>query len=545
MVYVSRIWLKGPYRLKFHHRFRQLTKYIYHIKIGIKRNVLARVLSAILMGLISLSTFFIVYECIARFLPPSKSISDKLFYLKAILIDWNILIIPGPTILKVFLIAFIFLFYKPGRNLILFFFKNIWSFLRVLPDDQTKELARRYLNIARFSFYKRQSDIFAKLQEQYPSGTGFVVLPMDMEFMEAGKLKTGFSYHDQMAALAKIKKASKSKDLLFPFVFVEPRRMVAEGIAHFDYLVNDGHVEMKDCFIKKFIESNGFAGFKIYPALGYYPFDETLLPLWKYAADRGLPVLSHCIRGTIFYRGTKMPEWDYHPVFKQPCSNKNLEPLLLNQVNNADFINNFTHPLNFLCLLEETFLRKLVGEAKDARIRKLFGYQNENTALKYNLSHMKICLGHFGGDDEWSKFMNSDRDQYSSQLVTDPDVGITFLVNNNNEPRPGKIEQLWKFTDWYSIICSLMLQYENVYADLSYIIHNESITPLLKHTLRNEHLRPKVLFGTDFYVVRNHKSEKQMLADLFDGLSLSEIEAIGKMNPRTFLSNKIHGDVKI
>lgn len=545
IVYISRIWLRVPYRLKFHHRFQHLTKCIYLIKIRIRRSLLARILSTIVLGLLILSTFFIVYEWIACFLPPSKSIRDGLSSFKATLSDWHILIIPDSTFFKVFLITFIFLFYKPGRNLILFLLKNIWSFLGVLPDDQTKELAKRYLNIARFSFYKNQSGIFAKLQKQYPSGTGFVILPMDMEFMEAGRLKEGFRYHDQMAALVKIKKASKNKDLLFPFVFAEPRRMLAEGTRHFDYCVNNGQIVIKDCIIKMLIEENGFSGFKIYPALGYYPFDETLLALWKYAADNGLPVLSHCIRGTIFYRGSKDPEWDYHPIFEQPSSNGAGEPLLLNQVDNSDFINNFTHPLNFLCLLEEQFLRRIVGKAKDNRLRELFGYQNENTPLKYNLSHLKICLGHFGGDDEWAKFMESDRDQYSSQLGTNPDVGITFLVDSNNKPKPGKIEQLWKYTDWYSIICSLMLQYKHVYADLSYIIHNESITPLLKHTLRNHRLRPKVLFGTDFYVVRNHKSEKQMLADLFDGLSLSEIEAIGKINPRAFLSNKIHGDVKI
>jgi hypothetical protein len=83
------------------------------------------------------------------------------------------------------------------------------------------------------------------------------------------------------------------------------------------------------------------------------------------------------------------------------------------------------------------------------------------------------------------------------------------------DPSPGKPEQLWKFTDWYSIISSMMLQYPNVYADISYILHSDSeVLPLLKQTLQNPVLKQKVLYVTDFFVVRNHKSDKNMLADM-------------------------------
>ena len=410
---------------------------------------------------------------------------------------------------------------------------------------KTKELAKRYLNIGRFSFYETQSRIFGRLKSQYPKGTAFIVLPMDMEFMDAGNLKEHHKYRQQMDALATIKNNKENTDIFYPFVFADPRRMNAEGAAHFSYSDNDGEVILEDCFIKKFIVDHRFSGFKIYPALGYYPFDEHLLPLWKYAADQGLPILTHCIRGTIFYRGDKKKEWDKHPVFEQACGEGKYEQLFLDEIKNADFINNFTHPLNFLCLLEEQLLRKLVGGAKDDRLKTLFGYIDSQTPMLHNLSHLKICMGHFGGDDEWNKFMESDRDNYSSQLVRYPMKGISFLTDNDNTPRPGKLEQLWRYTDWYSIICSLMLQYPNVYADLSYIIHNDAIQPLLKHTLRNPNLRNKVLFGTDFYVVRNHKSEKHMLADLFDDLTNSEIDAIAKTNPRNFLESKLHGPVPI
>ncbi|MBK9961224.1 MAG: hypothetical protein IPP06_07755 [Saprospiraceae bacterium] len=57
--------------------------------------------------------------------------------------------------------------------------------------------------------------------------------------------------------------------------------------------------------VKEYIEINKLNGFKIYPALGYYPFDEELLLLWKYAADHQIPIMTHVIKGTVFYRDRK------------------------------------------------------------------------------------------------------------------------------------------------------------------------------------------------------------------------------------------------
>jgi hypothetical protein len=74
-----------------------------------------------------------------------------------------------------------------------------------------------------------------------------------------------------------------------------------------------------------------------------------------------------------------------------------------------------------------------------------------------------------------------------------------------------------------------------VYADISYILQNEQIIPLLKYSLNNPGLKHYLLFGTDFYVVRNHKSEKEMLAELQATLTAEEFDLIARENPRVFL----------
>lgn len=509
------------------------------MKMATKRSAVLPIVRTFLEVLLSIQVFFILVDWLTELSSPNSSADRPLADAREWLTDHGLLFIPPSTIGKLLLILLLLVFFSTGRNIVLFLLKKIFSFFSVLPGPRTKELFKRYLNIGRFSFYKNQLRIYGRLRSQYPADTGFVVLPMDMEYMEAGKLKEEHRYHQQMDMLKRIKLKDKYKNTFFPFVFADPRRMLEEGSKHFDYVINNGKVILQECFIKDYIETYKFSGFKIYPALGYYPFDDTLLPLWKYAADNGLPITTHCIRGIIYYRGPKQKAWDHHPIFEQASGNDKYEPLLLMEIKNRDFTTNFTHPLNYLCLLEEELLRKVVARSRNRKVHELFGYQDENTKLKHDLSHLKLCFGHFGGDDEWNRFMELDRDNYSAQLVKNPEQGVQFLSNSYGKPSRGKLEQIWKYADWYTIICSIILdvRFPNVYADISYILHKAEIQPLLKYTMRNPKLRTKVLFGTDFYVVRNHKSEKNILADMLQDLSDDDFDQIARINPRKFLAN--------
>lgn len=454
------------------------------------------------------------------------------------------------------LVLAVLLFIPSGRNLIFFVLNKTWGLITKLPGKQSKELAIRYLSIGRHAFHKKQSKTFSMLKNQYPGETGFVVLPMDMEYMKAGKPEKKARYRQQMAELASVKRTNRNS--CYPFVFADPRRFVAPekeinyqpgDKIYFDYdFIPEGRMNkimLRDCFIKDLVEKHHFSGFKIYPALGYYAFDEKLLPLWKYAADNGLPVLTHCIRGTIYYRGWKKPEWYEHPVFEEFAGRNaqgemQFKPLILPERKNMNFSVNFTHPMNYLCLLEEPLLRKVIGKSTDQRLQSLFGYQNMETPLTSDLRHLKICMGHFGGDDEWKNFLEKDRDNYSSKLNEFPDSGLDFFTDGDNKPSRTKTEQIWKGADWYTIICSMMLQYPNVYADISYILHqNTLITPLLTQTLQNPGLRKRVLFGTDFFVVRNHNSDKDLLGLMMGGLREADFDVIARANPREFLEKTI------
>lgn len=563
-------WYRGPNNFKYSVRKKKLERLWTNIQAFINRLFPFNIIAGYYIFFFA---FFLLYSLVTPVFPPDESWISKIIFKLSNLLSPAFPVIPYIW-LKVLIVVFVILYFTTIRNIIFAIAGLLWKALGKLPGKQSKEMAKRYLNIGRYAFHQEQETILSKLKGQYPKGTGFVVLPMDMDYMDAHSSKS--RYRDQMKSLAAVKAMPSNKDILYPFIFADPRRMVnakdeldhrAGDKDYFTWTSQNGKVTLGDCFMKDYIEGYGFSGIKIYPALGYYPFDEKLLPLWKYAADNNIPIMTHCIRGTIFYRGRKKDEWNRHPVFKQAMEKKKdhqdtdgykddeelekehagvtqYEPLVLSQFKNVDFSINFTHPMNLLCLLEEELLRQLITAAieKDptTQLIDLFGYKGPDEPMTYSLKNLKICLGHFGGDDEWLRYFEKDRYNYSSQLTKHPSVGIKFFETVHKKPSKGKLEQLWKYTDWYSIICSMMLQYPQVYADISYILHSDKdIFPLLKQSLQNPGLKEKILYGSDFFVVRNHKSDKNMLADMTGGMSETDFDQIARVNPRKFLANTL------
>lgn len=541
-------WLFGLYtrlsqRIITSSFFKRAIRILYALRMAMKRYFLLRILKIALLFLFLSSVFHDQYNNLVRsfiaklqFLLPW---SDQLY---TWLSKSGLIIVTESWGIKVLCLIIFLTLFASGRNMLLFLLRKTNRFMKMIPGKQTTELLKRYLNIVRFANYKDQRRVYSRLIKQYPPGSKMIVLPMDMSFMGAGSPRR--DYPKQMEMLAAIK--TKHTDNFFPFVFVDPRRQVAGGKTFFSYEAEDGNVKLGDCFIRDYIETEEFSGFKIYPALGYFPFDERLLPLWKYAADRGIPIMTHCIRGVIYYRGRKKKEWDTHPVFCEYlgpddpayiAGEEDYQPMLLPQMKAVDVQEIFTHPLNYACLYKRELLIKIVS--KYPSLYPVFGYDKVSNTMKYDLSHLKLCFGHFGGEDEWLKYFEKDRTNFGHHLVQYPDKGIDF-INNSRDTLRRSHDNLWHSADWYSIICSLMLQHDNVYADISYILHGDlEIMPLLRSTLQHEKLKTRVLYGTDFYVVRNHKSDKNMLADMRGGLLKHEFDQIARVNPVKFLERTI------
>ncbi len=374
-------------------------------------------------------------------------------------------------------------------------------------NNRVKELMDRFLTMARYSIhYKNQASIFRFLKKNYPPETSFTILSMDMEYMCAGKPR--IDYLQQLDELIKIKR--KQPDSFLPFVFLDPRRLNATK-----------NLQGKKNFCNKaksLLRKKVFNGIKLYPALGYYPFDRELIPMYQFAQEYEIPIMAHCIPGIVFYRGRKKKEWEHHPILEFNHKSGDMRKIPLKQKRNSEWTTNFTHPLNYHCLLDPQLLGKYLNQSID-------------------LSKLKICLAHFGGTDQWEKYQKDVWNDYNNNISP---VSKSQYLERKNTLNHGSRRTIWWNSSWLSIIYDLLIQYENLYSDVSYILYNEKLFPLLKYILQDSKICDKILFGTDFYVVSQKEVDKNLYHNLRSYLGEDLFMMIARDNPQRFLKTKFN-----
>jgi predicted TIM-barrel fold metal-dependent hydrolase len=304
-------------------------------------------------------------------------------------------------------------------------------------------LVKKYHQFLKIGDMKSQLEIFKVLQGFYPEGTKFAVLSMDMEFMGAGKVKQ--SFREQILELASLKRDPAYKDILLPFVFAHPERL---GLLSLMY----------QCF-----SEFDFAGIKIYPPLGYYPFDKRLYQVYRMAEDHQIPITAHCARGGVFYKGAISNDMRKHPITGKEVK----------QHKNKFFTDIYTDPDNYKYLLND-------------------------------FPKLKINLAHFGGFDEWSKYLQNSIDE------------------------DGELS-------WYLKVYELIKKHPNVYTDVSYTMYNKDLLPLLKLSLEDETINKKILFGTDYYMIEQQLTEKEFSINLRASIGEEKYRLIAEENPLPFL----------
>lgn len=324
--------------------------------------------------------------------------------------------------------------------------KGLQRFFAFLGKKDTALLIKKFSQFLKIGDLNSQLEIFKLLQGFYPQGTRFCVLSMDMEFMGAGEVKQSFTA--QLDELAAIKQDPAYKDLIYPFVFVHPER---KGIL---------------ALVKKYIEENDFAGLKLYPPLGYFPFDERLDQVFDYAQTNALPVTAHCARGGVFYKGRITSAMRKHPI----------TGMVYPEHKNKYFTDIYTDPDNYHYLFE-----------------------------KFPL--LKVNLAHFGGFDEWQKYLQN-------------------TIDSEGE------------TNWYEKVKTVLRAYKNAYTDISYTLYNPDLIPLLKLSLQDPTIKHKILFGTDFYMMEQETSEKQFSINLRAELGEELFRLMAAYNPLVFLKKK-------
>jgi predicted TIM-barrel fold metal-dependent hydrolase len=300
----------------------------------------------------------------------------------------------------------------------------------------------RYARIVEVSYERSQRDVFELVRGSYPEATRFVVLPMDMELMGAGRVDEPIA--EQHAELRQL--TETYPELVIPFAAADPRR--------------EDVVETT----RRLLEEDGFRGIKLYPPMGYHPADPALGPLYAYAAERGVPVMTHCSRpAQVKYRG-------------EPTERMRTDPV--------------------------------TGERLDLGLDELLTLFTDPDSYRPVLrAHpsLTLCLAHFGGEQDWWSYRR----------------------------RPGGGES------WLEKILVMLRsgEYPNLYTDISYTVFvDEEFVRMLPGLLADEHVRSRVLFGSDFYVVENAKlEEKRISVEIRSVLGEELYATIAEDNPKRYL----------
>jgi len=381
--------------------------------------------------------------------------------------------------------------------------KILIIFLGLINLMKPKEFMR-LLNMVRFGNTDDQTKVIEAMRQYYPEDTGLVFLTMDMEFMGGGLPQEG--YRVQLEKLAAIKRSSTYQNIIYPFIFIDPRRIEPTQM---DQPKDPGFTSQTFMnAVNNYLTAGDFHGLKIYPALGYYPFDKRMKPAYDLALKYNLPIITHCTVGAIHHKKRVAENERIHPVTGKK----------LPDVKPSEYQKYFTHPLNYECLMNKEHLQKVWGE----------------DTMDY--SNLKFCLGHWGSGEDWHRYLENDwADLYED--TKHEKCPALKLSNWFVEPK----DEYKNFT-WFTIILELLKsdKYPNIYTDISYTLYDATLLPLLKMMLEaNTKVWEHVLFGTDFYMVSKAISEREYSINLRAYLGEELFHQIAVVNARRFLSSEI------
>ena len=131
--------------------------------------------------------------------------------------------------------------------------RRLPAMLRNVLPDRDADLFARYARLVEAGSLASEEEVFARVAANYPAGTRFLCLPLDMEFMGAGMpARTVADQHEGLLHLRE-----RHGDAIVPFMAVDPRRSHPGGLG---------------AYVRE-LAAKGFRGVKIYPPLGVDPAD--------------------------------------------------------------------------------------------------------------------------------------------------------------------------------------------------------------------------------------------------------------------------------
>jgi len=348
--------------------------------------------------------------------------------------------------------------------------------IKPLAKMRGKRQFLRYLQFIEVGLENTQEEIFLQMKRAHASlgpDVRFAALTLNMDHMDV--LPSSHArIEDQLAEIERVR--FHYPDMFLPFLAIDPRHK--QGM------------DLRD-WVKEKIERRAFLGIKMYPALGFFPFDAALDPLYAWAEENQVPIMTHCTRQGTFYTGPMQQVVpDLTPAGLNPDAPEMTDiHQRIQRFRNAPFTwkdgkygcNIFLHPQNY-----EPVLRKY--------------------------PKLKLCFAHFGGDDE---------------MLDKPQQLRTRGLDNTN---------------WHTEVKRIMeagdqdgtLLYPNAYTDISYTLHNIEVYDMLRQLIDGS-LGERILFGTDFFMTLKEDPEADLVQRSIDSLGIDRLRKIAASNTDSYL----------
>ncbi|MBK9146694.1 MAG: amidohydrolase family protein [Flavobacteriales bacterium] len=351
-----------------------------------------------------------------------------------------------------------------------FFLEKPWMrwIIKKLARRKGDGTFMRYLQFIEVGTQSTQEEVFLSMKKAYSQlgpGVRFVGLTLNMDHMDTQPSKHA-RIDTQLAEVERVR--LHYPDNFFPFVGVDPRHL--QGAALCDW-------------VKQKVERGMFFGIKLYPSLGFFPFDPALDELYRWAAAAKVPVMTHCTRSGSFYTGSManvLPHSTPLSLWPNDGAMKGIHDRV-ERFRKADWVmkknsiacNVFLHPDNFRPVL------------------------NAHPGLK-------VCFAHFGGDDQ----MLGEEHELLKEGV-DPD-------------------------NFHHKVLDMLRDFPSVYADISYTL---SSTDALKKVpgLIDGTFGDRILFGTDFFMTLREAEEEKLLADSIREIGMDRFDRIAIANTDRYL----------
>jgi uncharacterized protein len=328
-----------------------------------------------------------------------------------------------------------------------------------------------------------------------------VGLTMNMDHMDSRPSKRQISFKTQLDQVIEIKRYYPAN--FFPFLGIDPRQAGGLELVRWARPYFESGAVTREGKVFPY-----FSGIKLYPALGFFPFDPRLEELYRYAEENNLPVMTHCTRVGSQYIGEQ------------------IESLLPDSPGMIDQAGNPTSANAKQAIEQRIKEYKKRGWIKNSKIGDndlvcdLFGHPENYIPVLEKFPRLKICLAHMGGSNEVIKSTKGDL---------------------------AKIREVDPLS-WFEHIGIMMKKYPNLYTDVSYTLCDfdskdpkvlEATETFLETFVDTNDpgkgkLGDRVLFGTDFFMTEQERREPELYASTKEKLK-NWWDVIGRQNTQRYL----------